>query len=225
MPRPKLLHQLWTGSTLVVRASSRQSATSRTAQRRPGCGARRSGRRRSDKCPDIRQFPSELRSPFRISLSPPASRRTEVPSVVSIVIVHSSPSLRRQSRLAWSGPSASGLEKIISAAIGVCAFAGTWSSADFTNRPPGKILVAIEKALMPGSNTPKPPGSHIHCWPGCHLCTSSCQRISIDDALSGERLGSIIDGRVMLRVPGGEQCDLLAPRRGRRDRRSPPGQP
>ena len=44
--------------------------------------------------------------------------------------------------------------------------------------PPGKILVAIEKALMPGSNTPNPPGSQIHCWPGCHLWTSSCQRIS-----------------------------------------------
>src|SRR6476469_3584210 len=33
---------------------------------------------------------------------------------------------------------------------------------------------------MPGSNTPNPPGSQIHCWPGCHLCTSSCQKISIE---------------------------------------------
>ena len=33
---------------------------------------------------------------------------------------------------------------------------------------------------MPGSKTPNPPGSQIHCWPGCHLWTSSCQRISID---------------------------------------------
>ncbi len=37
------------------------------------------------------------------------------------------------------------------------------------------ILVTIEKALMPGSNTPKPPGSQIHSWPGCQWRTSSFQ--------------------------------------------------
>ena len=125
--------------------------------------------------------PSSRRpSSLRISFAPPSSRRTIVPSPVSTVIVHSSPSLRRQSSLARSGPSASGLEKTISAAIGVWAFSGICSSADWTNRPPGKIFVAIDKALMPGSNTPNPPGAQIHCWPGCHLWTSSCHWISID---------------------------------------------
>ena len=113
---------------------------------------------------------------FRAAFLEPDRRAVAGPTV----IVHSSPSLRRQSRLAWSGPSASGLEKTISAAIGVCASSGTRSSADRTNRSPGKILVAIDKALMPGSNTPNPPGSQIHCWPGCHLWTSSCQWISSD---------------------------------------------
>jgi len=39
----------------------------------------------------------------------------------------------------------------------------------------GRIFVTIEKALMPGSKTPKPPGSQIHSWPGCQWRTSSFQ--------------------------------------------------
>src|SRR5579884_2197881 len=106
-----------------------------------------------------------------------------LPSAVCTVMVHSSPSVRRQSRLPETGPSACGLPNAISTAIGVCASEGTLSSADCTNSGPGKILVAIENALMPGSNTPKPPACQIQVCPGCHLRTSSCQRISIDAIL------------------------------------------
>ena len=35
--------------------------------------------------------------------------------------------------------------------------------------------VAIDSALMPGSNTPKPPASKIQAWPGCQTRTSSFQ--------------------------------------------------
>src|SRR5687768_10854956 len=53
-------------------------------------------------------------------------------------IVHSSPPVARQSRLAVSGPSASGPVNSASTAIGVCAFSGTCSSADLANKGPGR---------------------------------------------------------------------------------------
>ena len=39
----------------------------------------------------------------------------------------------------------------------------------------GMMRVTMDSALMPGSNTPKPPACQIHCWPGCQWRTSSFQ--------------------------------------------------
>ena len=39
----------------------------------------------------------------------------------------------------------------------------------------GTIRVRIDRALMPGSKTPRPPACQIQVWPGCHLRTSSFQ--------------------------------------------------
>ncbi len=49
------------------------------------------------------------------------------------------------------------------------------SSAPATDSGASRIAVAIEKALMPGSSTPKPSAVHIHSWPGCQRRTSSFQ--------------------------------------------------
>ena len=38
----------------------------------------------------------------------------------------------------------------------------------------------IESALMPGSNTPNPPGSQIQAWPGCQTLTSSFHSTTTD---------------------------------------------
>ena len=62
------------------------------------------------------------------------------------------------------------------------------------------MRVTIDSALMPGSNTPKPPGSQIHACPGCQWRTSSfhvtsrrriclrasCLRASSTPALNGD---------------------------------------
>ena len=48
------------------------------------------------------------------------------------------------------------------AAIGASQLAGNARSADLTNSGCARIRVRIESALMPGSNTPRPPGCQIH---------------------------------------------------------------
>ena len=40
------------------------------------------------------------------------------------------------------------------------------------------VRVTIDSALIPGSNTPRPPGCQIQSCPGCQCRTSSCQMIS-----------------------------------------------
>ena len=44
----------------------------------------------------------------------------------------------------------------------------------------GRMWVAIDSALMPGSKTPKPPGAQIHSWFGCQRRTSSFQLMAAD---------------------------------------------
>ncbi len=44
----------------------------------------------------------------------------------------------------------------------------------------GRMRVRIDSALMPGSNTPRPPGSKIQACPGCQTRTSSFQVILTD---------------------------------------------
>ena len=65
--------------------------------------------------------------------------------------------------------------KARSAAIGASRLAGNSRSAGLMKTGSGMMLVTMESALMPGSNTPKPPASQIHCWPGCQCRTSSFQ--------------------------------------------------
>ena len=65
-----------------------------------------------------------------------------------------------------------------SAAIGAARLAGRCSVAPVRNTGRGMICVRIESALIPGSNTPSPPGSQIHACPGCHTRTSSRQVIA-----------------------------------------------
>lgn len=59
------------------------------------------------------------------------------------------------------------------AAIGAAHLLEMSSSAPCTSNGRGRMRVAIGKALMPGSNTPKPPGSQVQCWPGCQTRESS----------------------------------------------------
>ena len=40
--------------------------------------------------------------------------------------------------------------------------------------------MTIDSALMPGSNTPRPPASQIQAWPGCQWRTSSFQATRIE---------------------------------------------
>ena len=68
---------------------------------------------------------------------------------------------------------------------------------------------------MPGSKTPKPPASQIHCWPGCQCRTSSFQvtrsRLIVQPARA---FFGLVDGLVVLGMPGRE--DDLADLRGER---------
>ena len=146
---------------------------------RPGFGARRSGRRTGDRCRDIRPG----RRP-RLRLAVEHQRRAAVfePQLRARRRYRprsSIPRLRSGASRGWRSAARRppGWRSRLRRRSAFAHSPGTLRSADCTNRPPGKILVAIEKALMPGSNTPNPPGSQIHCWPGCHLWTSSCQRI------------------------------------------------
>jgi hypothetical protein len=66
------------------------------------------------------------------------------------------------------------------AAIGAARLAGNARSADVTNNGCGRMRVRIESALMPGSNTPSPPGSQIQACPGCQTRTSSFQLMVTD---------------------------------------------
>src|ERR1700712_2562580 len=61
------------------------------------------------------------------------------------------------------------------AAIGDWQLPGTLKPADSTNKAPGNRSVTMDKALMPGSNTPSPPACQIQLCPGCHLRTCSFQ--------------------------------------------------
>src|SRR5215813_9038189 len=121
------------------------------------------------------------------------------------------------------------------AAIGAWRLAGKESSADVTNTGSGRMRVRIESALMPGSNTPNPPGSQIQAWPGCQTRTSSFQMICTDEMRRGAsqlragRDGCRFDqgieladagaGRLLQHhmLAGGERaCRLLAPHLRRR---------
>ena len=52
---------------------------------------------------------------------------------------------------------------------------GTSNVARSTCMAPGRIRVRIDRQLMPGSNTPRPPASRIQFCPGCHTRMSSFQ--------------------------------------------------
>ena len=56
-------------------------------------------------------------------------------------------------------------------AIGIALFAGVSSVQSATNTGSGRIALTIERALIPGSKMPKPPGSQIHSCPGCQRRT------------------------------------------------------
>ena len=64
----------------------------------------------------------------------------------------------RQSKSALISPPPSRVKSIF-AAMGVSRLLGTLSIALVTKKD-GRMAVAIDKALIPGSNTPRPPGLH-----------------------------------------------------------------
>ena len=98
---------------------------------------------------------------------------------------------------------------MICAAIGAARFSGKSSTAEVTNIA-GKMWVAIDSALMPGSNTPKPPGAQIHSWLGCQRRTSSFQMIDADaEAGRREEAARGLHRRGIARMPAGEQRDAL----------------
>ena len=103
-----------------------------------------------------------------ISSTLPPMRRVRLPPSVSTSISHVWGPLCRQSKSAVMLP-----PKVSAAAIGVWRFSGNVSVAPVRCTGAGKISVRIDRALMPGSNTPMPPASNTQSWPGCHLRTSS----------------------------------------------------
>ena len=92
------------------------------------------------------------------------------------------------------------------AAIGASRLAGNASSADVTNSGCGRMRVRIESALMPGSNTPSPPGSKIQACPGCQTRTSSFQLMRTELILRcRQQLPRRLDRGRIARMPGREQ--------------------
>ena len=90
---------------------------------------------------------------------------------------------------------------------------GKTSSAAVTNSGCGRILVRIESALMPGSNTPSPPGSQIQPCPGCQTRTSSFQLMCTELMRhAASHCARRLDRGRKARMPGREQRSLgLAP--------------
>ena len=140
----------------------------------------RRARRNGDRAPDIPP-PARRQRPCR---RPPSWRRRRT-SVIRPPLGFDAdiPALRtglaeielgrdRQARGIGSSSS--------SAAIGASQLAGKPSSAAVTNTGFGRMRVRIDSALMPGSNTPSPPGSQIQSWPGCQTRTSSFQLMCTD---------------------------------------------
>ena len=79
-------------------------------------------------------------------------------------------------RILGSGQAEDVLHRIRTcASVGDWRLAGTIRSAPSTQMPAGRISVRIEKALMAGSNTPKPPLASSQSCPGCHWRTFSRQ--------------------------------------------------
>ena len=141
-PSAKLLHQLSTGSTVVRLPTSRQSAT------------RRSGAT-STRLRALVDQVDEVAVDVGIFAGPVVGLRLAVERAAARRRLRGAPSCRRRSRWrssiprlrcgasrGWqcSGPSASGLAKTMSAAIGVCAFSGTLSSADCDEQAAGEDL-------------------------------------------------------------------------------------
>ena len=143
-----------------------------TAPHRHGCGPRAAACRNAGRCPRTRQAAcprSRPRPPPAAGRRPPVSAPGRI--VLPTSISHTSPPLCRQSNSARISPPS----KISVAAIGASALAGNSSSAPRRIAGSGRMQVTIDSALIPGSNTPKPPASKIQVWPGCHLRTSSFQ--------------------------------------------------
>ena len=65
---------------------------------------------------------------------------------------------------------------------------------------------------MPGSKTPKLPASQIQSWPGCQRRTSSFHSMRAVAALAGEAPLRLVDGGVVLRMPGREDHAAAPPR-------------
>ena len=96
--------------------------------------------------------------------------------------------------------------------MGASLLAGNCRSAFWMKTGSGMMQVTIDSALMPGSNTPKPPACQIHCWPGCQWRTSSFQ-VTRSRLISqpASAFFASCDGLVILGVPRGEDglADLV----------------
>ena len=74
----------------------------------------------------------------------------------------------------------------------------------------------IDRALMPGSNTPSPPACQIHSWLGCQRRTSSFQLIATAvGRFEARKVLRGLDGRRVARMPAREQRDAFVGRQRR----------
>src|SRR3954447_12714383 len=180
------------GSTIVRLPSRKASATRRSGAKSTSLAPvaasvtkRRYSSRYSSSGASATVLPSiAMILPPRDSVIRPWSISTRISQLCG-------PVWRKSNSAATGRPSMS--VSVSFAAIGAWQLAGKASSAAVTNTGFGRILVRIDSALMPGSNTPSPPGSQIQACPGCQTRTSSFQLILtevIRRAASHARAGS-----------------------------------
>ena len=121
--------------------------------------------------------------------APPARSSSRPPSVSTVMSQVCGPSWR-QSSSARDRIAAGAGHREVGRDRGVAVLREDQARLSSRNGP-GRISVRIERALMPGSKTPKPPGCQIQACPGCQRRTSSFQTMCdrADGAAGEPRLG------------------------------------
>ena len=150
--------------------------------------------------------------PSIASLAPPLDSSIWPASVSAMMSQLCGPVCSQSRSIGDRLPSA--VRNSIWAATGASRFSGKSSVAAVMNIG-GRMCVAIDSALMPGSNTPKPPALPdpvLARMPAAHILLPDDRGRT--DPGHGEEGARGLDGRRVARMPAGEQRDAF--RRGQR---------
>ena len=175
--QPSVEERLVSRGARPGRRRRRCGAGSRRPRSRAPAAARRSGGRSAD-TPAPAPRADLARRRRRIAAPPSGERRAARRRSRRRCPRSAAPPGASRARPLTGKPCAAVIAK--SAAIGVSRFSGTTRRARSTTNGPGRISVRIDSALMPGSKTPKPPGSQIQAWSGCQRRTSSFQTMATE---------------------------------------------